>query len=330
MNSPFEPEILSNNNDGNSDLDDDPEFITRKQARSNKEITVRIALPVDGASGKPLYGIGQGLKKKEAERLACLDALEELDKNGVLSLQDNARPGRRAKRRNDRNESDDEFDDEFYDRTQTKVRRKADNKPETFESLSEKLQMAEKDIEQIQRDINKLEKNNAADSNGKVVQDDDGDGEGDGDGDELDAYMYALEKGQQASEKKQLETRLAELEKEKDRLVALIKLVAPDEPVASKKREDHSVTQAKRVAETREPVSDLPEPKRQRQSHGPTLRQIVESQKEAADKDPGKTSHIGGQEALTKRIEDDKTVEWQPPAGQTGDGRTSLNDKLGY
>ncbi|KAJ1803493.1 hypothetical protein LPJ56_005876 [Coemansia sp. RSA 2599] len=324
MNCPYEPEIQSKSDgDGDGDVaDDDSGFSARKQAKP-REITVRITLPVDNASGNALYGIGQSLRKKEAERLACLDALDELDKNGYLNSHDDGRSSRREKRRSNKQESDDEFEDEFYDRTKTASKRRSDNKPETFESLSKKLQMAERDIEQMQRDIDTLN-NSAVDGSSKEAQEEDGD--------ELDVYMNALEKGQQVSARKQMEGKLAELEKEKARLAALLKLVAPDEPVVSKKRECREI-QVER-AEVQEPASGQaepgPEPKRQRQSHGPTLRQVVDSQKQADKASFEERTREAKHEDEAGYHQDSETVEWQPPAGQTGDGRTSLNDKLGY
>ncbi|KAJ1870871.1 hypothetical protein LPJ57_005284 [Coemansia sp. RSA 486] len=310
----YEPEIQTKD-----DEDIDSEFTERKQTKS-RDIKVRIALPVDGIGAKPLYGIGQSLKKKEAERLACLDALEELDKNGYLNLEEDRKQSRRAKKQAMKHKSDDEFEDQFFDRTKPTNKRKLEDKPETFETLSIKLEATKQDIEQIQSHFDKLQADAAtAESNADNAQDD---------GDELDAYMNALEKGEQASTKKQMVGRLAELEKEKTRLLALIKLVAPEEAVVIRECSHHE-TQTKRV-ESQETAPGQPEPKRQRKSHGPTLQQIVTSQKEIKEESQNQDRNQKSEQDRPSIQQSSETLEWQPPAGQTGDGRTSLNDKLGY
>ncbi|KAJ2104626.1 hypothetical protein IW146_008598, partial [Coemansia sp. RSA 922] len=258
---------------------------------STHQISVRIGLPLADDSGNTIYGTGQASSQSEAEKLACVHALEELDKHGYLDIQKSHKPL---------------DDDDFYDQT----KQAPQNDVETFDTLSHKLRLANEDIDRVQGELDAL-----LQSNEEEEKDDD---------DELDAYMNTLARGEKADSKKRLAVELERLVAHRTRLDALLKIVAPDtidaapSPLKPASASTASVSTAAVGAATVATVTTKP-------TTQSAKRRVVHSlpRKDASENAPlakhAKTS-----------IDDDTTVSWQPPSNQSGDGRTSLNDKYGY
>ncbi|KAJ1986413.1 hypothetical protein GGI25_005760 [Coemansia spiralis] len=267
----------------------------------------RIALPFSDSNGNPLYGAARAAKRQDAERLACLDALQALDKLGYLSANDpeHARISSDIYNKDDSDKggNDDDENDMYYDRTiKSSDERDTQNAPETFDTLVDKLARVNADISKNKQKLDSL----LATSSIKSATNDE-------DIDELDAYMNTLAQEEYIKDQKQLSSRLDELRKHKDRLEALIKLVAPDEISSSAIFEKQSDQKKEPQAEKTESVlpPEIPTQKR-RLVYGPTREDL--------------SRNIAFKFAKL----DNKDEEWQPPADQSGDGRTSLNEKYGY
>ncbi|KAJ1901998.1 hypothetical protein GGI13_001718 [Coemansia sp. RSA 455] len=259
------------------------------------QISVRIGLPLADDSGNTIYGTGQASSQSEAEKLACVHALEELDKHGYLDIQKSHKPL---------------DDDDFYDQTKPTPQ----NDVETFDTLSHKLRLANEDIDRVQGELDAL-----LQSNEEEEKDDDDD-----DDDELDAYMNTLARGEKADSKKKLAVELERLVVHRTRLDALLKIVAPDtidaapSPLKPASASAASVSTAPVGAATVATVATKP-------TTQSAKRRVVHSlPREDASENAPLAKH-----AKTS-IDNDTTVSWQPPSNQSGDGRTSLNDKYGY
>ncbi|KAJ1722384.1 hypothetical protein LPJ53_003178 [Coemansia erecta] len=299
----YKPEIQN--------IDDSESFGKRGGSR---QVSVRISLPFDDAEGNPLYGAGRGQRRQDAERLACLDALEELDRRGFLNL-DNSRHGSGGKRDGEDNINEDSDDSDFYDFTKPVKVKHSNNKAETFESLTKKLDILEEDMVLARRELDKLS-GSAVDSTA-----------GGNDDDEIDSYMKAMEQGEQTKSKKKLESKLVELQDQKLRLTELLGIVAPDSIELRKRPQAEPETIQRDVTAS---SSNPPPKKRQRQQREQEHRHSPEKpiQSNVALPAGPPTKEQVPKSAVD--ASDDKTVEWQPPVDQSGDGRTSLNDKLGY
>ncbi|KAJ1943945.1 hypothetical protein FBU59_002749 [Linderina macrospora] len=306
----YDPEVLG----GDPEDDDSDDDEATKRNRKPGQTTVRIALPFIDDHGKPLYGIGQATKQHEAERRACLDALEELDKRSYLSDPRELRQ-RASKSKKQPLDNSDEDDDEFYDRTRTtKNQHKAQvSEVETFETLTDKHRVVCTEVVEIEQQLKEMLA---------------GEGNSGDAADELDAYMNALTHKEEQQQQKLLEMKLGELKKEMERLITLIKIVAPDhQPQPGPKRKPQPRPEPKvpltKLVHAPPASSAMPPPampaKRPaadiKQKETPKQRKIVAGPTLPPPMAPAKK-------------QDDSV--WQAPAGQTGDGKTALNDKFGY
>ncbi|KAJ2493786.1 hypothetical protein IWW37_000172 [Coemansia sp. RSA 2050] len=253
---------------------------------SGRQVTVRIGLPLADESGNTIYGIAQASRLADAERLACIDALEGLDQHGYLDAQNKHQP------HND-DDNDDNGDDDFYD--QTKPTPQSD--VETFDTLTDKLHKTNEVIVRMQGELDSLLRPNG--------------GSEEVPGDELDAFMSALAQKERLDAQKKLTKKLEALTAQRSRLDALLKIVAPDH------------------------IDPLPIPPRPAPKSTATVTPIPAAQKGAKRQvalsppceDPSQTALPVAKHAKTSI---DTDIAWQPPANQSGDGRTSLNDKYGY
>ncbi|KAJ2861497.1 hypothetical protein GGH94_004857 [Coemansia aciculifera] len=260
-------------------------------SQKNSQVIVRIGLPLADESGDTIYGMGQASRESDAEKLACLHALEELDKHGYLDIQKSHKPL---------------DDDDFYDQTKPTPH----NDVETFDTLSHKLRLANEDIERVQGELDAM-----LQTNEEEEKEDD---------DELDAYMSTLARGEKADSQKKLAVELERLVAQRSRLDALLKIVAPDtiDAAPSPKKPapvsnvSVSATPASAATTTTVATSTAVQSAKRRVDH-------------SLPREAPSENALPAKHAKTS-IDDDATTSWQPPSNQSGDGRTSLNDKYGY
>ncbi|KAI9593479.1 hypothetical protein BDF19DRAFT_447889 [Syncephalis fuscata] len=244
--------------------------------------TARIQLPIHDEDGAVVWASGSAGRKKDAERVASLDAMEKLDAHGELDTR-NAQQGFGSKKRFKRilkdNDGGDSDDDTFYDRTGTREKRKAKQmrvkqKPvDNYESLLEKRQQVEERIESLKQQLNNMSiAKSSSESNNNNNEDD------------LDAYMAGVQTSIEEKEANRLQKEISTLQKEIERLNPLIEFTRPtDLPI--------------NTLNLTNPLMD---------------------------------DDISDEIPPIRRSTEDQTVEWIPPKDQSGDGRTSLNDKYGY
>ncbi|XP_073527864.1 kanadaptin isoform X2 [Phyllobates terribilis] len=180
-----------------------------------------VKLPVDDSSGKQLVAeVVHSGKKKDAMRLCALEACRMLDMRGLLRQEAVSR--KRKAKEWEAEDFYDSDDDTFLDRTgvvekkrlnRMKKAGKIDEKPETYESLTAKLNLTEKEMEEITTKL----KTNRQDEAQTSTQD------------SLDAFMTEIKSGASVDSvtRKKLHLRSFELKKEQQRLKSLIKIVQP-------------------------------------------------------------------------------------------------------
>ncbi|KAJ1898052.1 hypothetical protein LPJ66_002986, partial [Kickxella alabastrina] len=185
----------------------DPEIISGAESLGdnlNTKYTVRIELPFNDEFGNPLIVTSTGSTRSLAERQACTSALEELASQGILNTH--------CTTLQSQTQVMEDSDEDCYDLTQSAA--KSENVVETFESLVEKLKRVDEDMVQVQHKLDI-----APDGDSRVAAEE---------VDELDAYMNALASGEQKKDRSALERRITELAGQKERLVSLLRIVAPD------------------------------------------------------------------------------------------------------
>ncbi|KAJ1667019.1 hypothetical protein EV178_001739 [Coemansia sp. RSA 1646] len=280
---------------------------------------VQISLPFSDRNGSPLDGIAKAGRRQDAERLACLDALEKLDKHGYMDSSDSKALADDPYGRSHIDDGYDDQDDAYYDHTLQHSKRSAGTQvpcdvPETFASLSAKLVQVNADIAQMEQNTKSLFSESA-----KVPANNDDDE------DELDAYMNTLARSEREGDQKKLDEQLDALRKQKNRLETLVKLVAPDDDTGQPSASPQMRKAGDDNGSAKEP-SNLPiQPSvyllKRRRVQGPTRQ----------DPENNITSNPGRPNISATKPEAEKEEEsWQPPSDQTGDGRTSLNEKYGY
>ncbi|XP_077138183.1 kanadaptin isoform X2 [Ranitomeya variabilis] len=180
-----------------------------------------VKLPVDDSSGKQLVAeVVHSGKKKDAMRLCALEACRMLDMRGLLRQEAVSR--KRKVKEWEAEDFYDSDDDTFLDRTgvvekkrlnRMKKAGKIDEKPETYKSLISKLDLVEKEMEEIATKL----KTNRQDEAQTSTQD------------SLDAFMTEIKSGSSFDSvtRKKLHIQSLELKKEQQRLKSLIKIVQP-------------------------------------------------------------------------------------------------------
>ncbi|XP_056424571.1 kanadaptin-like [Hyla sarda] len=181
----------------------------------------RVKLPADDSSGKQLVAeVVHSGKKKDAMRLCCMEACRILDMRGLLRQEAVSRK-RKGKQWEDEDFYDSD-DDTFLDRTgivekkrlnRMKKAGKIEEKPETYESLTAKLVLVEKEITEV---AEKLRTNRQGEAQTSTQ-------------DSLDAFMTEIKSGASLDNvtRKKLHLQSLELKKEQQRLKSLIKIVQP-------------------------------------------------------------------------------------------------------
>ncbi|XP_075719592.1 kanadaptin [Rhinoderma darwinii] len=181
----------------------------------------KVKLPADDSSGKQLVAeVVHSGKKRDAMKLCSLEACRMLDMRGLLRQEAVSRK-RKAKQWEDEDFYDSD-DDTFLDRTgvvekkrlnRMKKAGKIEEKPETYESLTAKLDVVEKEIVEIAA---KLKTNQQGEAQTSAQ-------------DSLDAFMTEIKSGASLDSvtRKKLHLQSLELKKEQLRLKSLIKIVQP-------------------------------------------------------------------------------------------------------
>lgn len=181
----------------------------------------RVKLPADDSAGKQLVAeVTHTGKKKEAANLCALEACRMLDMRGLLRQEAVSRK-RKAKKWEDEDFYDSD-DDAFLDRTgivekkrlnRMKKAGKIEEKPETFESLTTKLELVEKEMVEVAAKL-RTSQTGVTQSSAQ---------------DSLDAFMTEIKAGSSLDSvsRKKLHLQSLELKKEQQRLKSLIKIVQP-------------------------------------------------------------------------------------------------------
>ncbi|KAJ2355051.1 hypothetical protein GGF43_002914 [Coemansia sp. RSA 2618] len=311
-------------------------------------VSVDIAVELHDEDGNKLTGSAKAPTKDEAERLAALDLLAQLDGAGYLSQSKNRRNVAHP------DDADNSDDDEYYDRTKSTDRESKHlelRQVETLESLTQKIHLVDTDIAAAKKQLLQMP---------ELAENDDGEL------DELDMYINNINRDEQQQSRMRIAEQLERLETHRCKLLSLIKIVAPessllkeqgaadelsetesaepslskvavlDEPVAKAKSTEATSTEDKPMdAKTAKENSAEAKTTEDNSSNAKSA-ELSESPKEKRKRVYGPTREDIEHHSSTKQAKVDASVSgdgdatWQPPAGQTGDGWTSLNDKYGY
>ncbi|KAJ2513252.1 hypothetical protein H4217_006439 [Coemansia sp. RSA 1939] len=328
----YEPNAIATSHSVSEGTDNSNESATRIYL-------VRISLPFSDDRGGVLEGVAKAANKRDAERLACLDALQKLDKHGYLPAdssgdRESLAPIHGKGSSSHIGEIDDEDDNDdsyYYDHTLQHKRQRTgkhalqEEAPETYASLSAKLAHVSADMAQTERSINELVLvPGAADPSHDPADD----------ADELDAYMTTLARSEKEGDRKRLTERLDVLRKEKERLETLVRLVMPDDHVGIG-QPPRAVHPQKSDANKRNNGSEKePSVSPHPTSASAPMRQL----KQEPEQDDLERKHAASNSVsethpdtiVSKDENKEEEESWQAPDNQTGDGRTFLNEKFGY
>ncbi|XP_014253139.1 kanadaptin [Cimex lectularius] len=310
----------------------------------------KLILPIDDEEGKEITIETSARNKKESQVQCALEACRAIDKMGLLkpSKQERKRVQKRNWEDNDYYDSD---EDSFLDRTgdldkkrQKRMLKagKIQDTVETYESLMEKHKATLTKIEKAENKLLELTSHSSAKN---VISDD---------VDALDAYMMSLKHLQP----KKLDIKIAKdelhlLKEEEVRLRKLVNIARPTnmpelvQPVIKPKPKEKTVVPP---LAHHQPVKVNENKEENKNGKEPTEKKLPENKTEDGTKKvigptlPPNLTIVGDKivEKVKKKPQKKKTEEhvitgeeysneiWQPPKGQTGDGRTFLNDKYGY
>jgi hypothetical protein len=308
-------------------------------------------------------------KRKEIIQECVLEACRILDEQGVLregtaaSALYTPRVQQIKRQLLEENDFYEEDEDTFYDRTGDLEKKRLkrmewsghannDQQVETFDSLCLKLTNLyneQVDLEHKLETAKQMEeiaaKNNSLNTEKDV--------------DEVDLYIRQLKQGEKLNMKVkwQWRKRLLEIENEERQYAKLLKVCKPKEfniqtwrqKVREEAKQNLTTKQLPRqpslpsipIIETKPPTQTEqmpPPPTPLEPEHTPSVPQQNIIDNAASIKPPPKRRKSGRPTANSKDQYDDsehyseeKFAEWMPPENeQTGDGRTTLNDKYGY
>ncbi|KAJ8401216.1 hypothetical protein AAFF_G00387980 [Aldrovandia affinis] len=358
----------------------------------------RVKLPVDDAAGKQLVAeVTHTGKKKEAAIQCSLEACRILEARGLLRQEAVSR--KRKKKNWEEEDFYDSDDDTFLDRTgvvekkrteRMKRAGKIEERPDTYDSLVEKLAAAERELAETEKKLNASGKGGALSSSE----------------DTLDAFMSEVrsEGSLDGVERRKLHVHVTELRREAHRLRRLVELTRPAQlpalqssspesdkpkkltlplfgamkggskfklktgtigklppkraelppnllnlkelPPGAQRRQKMPLPQSSTVCSGRTEPVELRADEEEREQHPPHTRDTSPPSPGPNDggekvvtqttpKKKEKKKMYGPSRApaplSTKYPEDDPDYcVWMPPAGQSGDGRTHLNEKYGY
>ncbi|CAH0771971.1 unnamed protein product [Bemisia tabaci] len=325
----------------------------------------RVELPIDSSSGQPHVAEANVKgKKKEAVVQCALEACRILDRLGLLRQSSHESKQRKQKDW----EADDYYDsdeDSFFDRTgelETKRQQrmkqmgKVEETIETYETLVEKHKNVVELLKEAEQKLTTMT---------SITQRSDTD-DPDSGVDALDSYMSNLkEQNFDKLERKRTRVEIEKLKQQEAKLRSLVNFTKPPSLPEVKKPESLPPpvkTESKSETEPSKKAPREPEPSKSlredfkskressknsevvpakiaKQTKANDVHQTVSKSEESEElcvkqQEPVKPKNIPI--AKTKKASKSNTEEeysttvWQPPAGQTGDGRTSLNDKYGY
>ncbi|CAG8618851.1 1132_t:CDS:10 [Rhizophagus irregularis] len=322
----------------------DMEFeIEQEGPGHSRTFTARIRLPdVEDAYG-PVYGLGSGSKRKDAERQAAIDSCEKLDMLGLL----------RASH------------DEASERA--KLRKIQPQKIETYESLTRQREELTIKIKEIQSKISNAKEFEK--SSPIITAEDD-----------LDSYMNTINKDLNNESVTNLEATLRDLLKQDLRLAKLIEITKPldimqsismtpspsksniansnativepkikvnvektqqDTPISSSNEFKIPVSiNVEHIDDDDQSLIVLPSKKSlnneisQKRENFPDKEEINDEKekriKTMIPMTPQEYERKQRKAEELNELEIEEAMAWEPPKDQTGDGRTALNDKYGY
>lgn len=304
----------------------------------------KVRLPIETGDGDEVVAEASSSNKKEAVLACATDACRLIQAYDMM--QNKCKEDQRVKKQRELEANDfyDSDDDNFLDRTGSveKKRQKRkkwagkdenNTKVDTYETL--KIELSKKDS--ILKSLeDKLVLANEAEKN-------------DADGDSLDDFMDSMKHRLDKPSKMKLRREIVEMKKEREKLHKLVEKLKPALPAVNIR----NIEQPNKVVETtvkvvtRKPPEDT-QKKEHIEDNTSTKQEnseekVKEIQKDLLKRPVAKESLTEVPKVKKKRIygavkkPDRKTMEkeeevatWMPPQGQTGDGRTHLNDKLGY
>ncbi|XP_022090980.1 kanadaptin-like [Acanthaster planci] len=197
--------------------------VEEKESGFNKQFVCKVELPLDDASGRPIFAEAAVVGKKKEAVVACaLEACRILDAHGVLRQATHESHKRKVKnwKEDDYYDSD---EDTFLDRTGEIEKKRLQRmkkagiikeKAQTYDSLKSHLSDVETEMQKIEEEMSTQSKSSAS----AVLQDD-----------SLDAFMESIQGGKTLDKtwRAKLKLRLIELKKEQARLSRLVDIAKP-------------------------------------------------------------------------------------------------------
>lgn len=327
-------------------------------------IACKIVLPLDDGKGQEIIIETSARSKKEAQLNCALEACRTIDRMGLFR-QAKQEAKRRITRNWEENDYYDSDEDSFLDRTgdldikrQKRMKKvgKLQETVETYESLMSKHCAILKELKEAESRFQKL---SSANSSKNDLENDDIDA--------LDAFMKNLKHDKPGKlDIKKSKDEVAKLKKEEEHLRKLINIAKPTSmpelkpfytslsstkeknEVQDDKKEDKNNIQIINGPKSHEKLtsekSQTSESEREKPLNkkvmGPILPRNADFINNESNSKKGNNSILNlkkidkmkakTSEEVPMDVEDYTNLIWQPPKGQTGDGRTSLNDKLGY
>jgi len=343
------------------------EFEYEMSERGSGKSTVHVAkvrLPFDTDDGEEVIAEGTSSNKKDAVLKCATEAcrlIQTYDMMTNRTREDQRVLKQRALEANDFYDSD---EDSFLDRTGNIEKKRIQRKKragkqekdvvETHDTLKVKLEEKKKELRSVEK---RLGLSRAAKN------------EGEGGGDSLDSFMSSMSHRLDKTTEMKLKRQSAEFKKEIQRLEKMVEITKPalpsinmtqSIPVESKK--EMAQKQARQPPQTQPQASKGTTKSTNHEIKLATMStaQILKSQPKPSTKSksdsPEEHKENGNSTALVRdnpsKTEEEappakkkkvysapkkpdykpekEFVDWTPPSGQTGDGRTALNDKLGY
>ncbi|XP_015367727.1 PREDICTED: kanadaptin, partial [Diuraphis noxia] len=324
--------------------------------------TCRIELPIANITGRPQIAEATiSGKKKEAIAHCALEACKILDMYGLLRQSTHE-----SRKRKEKNWEEEDFydsdDDNFLDRTgDIDVKRKKRMKKfgkaaetvDTYETLMEKHKLLIADLKHTKSKLNRLNQNVTKEYGGT------------NDEDSLESFMSDLRnyKTVDKIEIKRLKIKINELQEEEEKLRKIINIVRPTTlPELTKPLIEENTPKVEQVVKVNpksnngsSPLLTSTIPKEEKKIDSKIKSNIDEKVKNVINKEKSNSNEAEekvlkelkeaekrqkqlekkDKKIIAKTLEKDKLEDfgnmiWKPPADQTGDGRTSLNEKYGY
>ncbi|XP_044262562.1 kanadaptin [Tribolium madens] len=326
----------------------------------------KVELPIDDEMGRPIFAeVFHKGKKKEAVVQCALEACRILDRHGLLRQA--THESRKRKPKNwEENDYYDSDDDTFLDRTgaiekkrEMRIKAKVPQKAETYESLMEKEKEISDCIRKLECELEECQKSLASVGTSSTEADP---------LDSFMMELKQSKPSKQSVNK--LKSELIKLKQEHGNVIKLVNIAKPASlpPLVPEYASNSNSTKLEKkslpifgkrkkvkvqVVSKSEPMivddgddeeEEEEEPKREQEKEDSVIaeKEQIADQKEVNvnEKKKRKNQRRIQQKQERAEIEKKKGYDedahkedynmWVPPSGQSGDGRTSLNDKLGY